>query len=306
MVEFGLKLSDNQVADWREHYIDYEKLKAILTKCSLSVKRLEEVSLRKPGIAASITEAYKAGLPTPHASVVDLPGLLDQSSSITKSNNASSSLGDTLKKIVEESSEHGSADPTETTELKPTSGFYGTTNTDSSRSSDNIGVELDRVDSKGNLLSRAFVKATSGVTDYFQKNYERTLRDTLKEIDSIAEEFDVCFHENIARVNTFYTQKLEELEGRVVYLKESVTDLRQVPGGPPPAPFDEEYIADEDNNETPLVSHRKSAIKNPIAFAKAVARNFTSQMRHRPHSKSEMSNSSESAGLLTGEGASDQ
>jgi EXS family/SPX domain len=308
MVEFGLKLSDNQVADWREHYIDYEKLKAILTKCSLSVKRLEEVSLRKPGIAASITEAYKAGLPTPHASVVDLPGLLDQSSSITKSNNASSSLGDALKKIVEDASEHGSADadPSETTELRrPTSGFYGTTNTDSSRSSDNIGAELDPVDSKGNLLSRAFVKATSGVTDYFQKNYERTLRDTLKEIDAIAEEFDVCFHENIARVNTFYTQKLEELEGRVVYLKESVTDLRQVPGGPPPAPFDDEYIADEDNNETPLVSHRKSATKNPIAFAKAVARNFTSQMRHRPHSKSEISNSSESAGLLTGEGAED-
>ena len=32
MVEFGLKLEDNKVSEWSDHYLDYEGLKKILKK----------------------------------------------------------------------------------------------------------------------------------------------------------------------------------------------------------------------------------------------------------------------------------
>jgi hypothetical protein len=68
MVEFGLKLEDNKVADWSEHYIEYEKLKHILKKCSAADKRWSDLAAKKPLTTASITESFYNGVPTPYAS----------------------------------------------------------------------------------------------------------------------------------------------------------------------------------------------------------------------------------------------
>ncbi|GMI35590.1 hypothetical protein TeGR_g1328, partial [Tetraparma gracilis] len=38
MVEFGLKLDDNTVAKWKPHYINYEKLKALLKAAKAALK----------------------------------------------------------------------------------------------------------------------------------------------------------------------------------------------------------------------------------------------------------------------------
>lgn len=40
MVEFGLKLEDNKVAEWSDRYIDYERLKSLLKKAKVSAERL--------------------------------------------------------------------------------------------------------------------------------------------------------------------------------------------------------------------------------------------------------------------------
>ena len=42
MVEFGLKLEDNKVSDWGEHYLDYEGLKKILKKAKKAKGKYEE------------------------------------------------------------------------------------------------------------------------------------------------------------------------------------------------------------------------------------------------------------------------
>jgi hypothetical protein len=59
MVEFGLKLEDNKVADWADEYIDYEKLKATLAKIKSAMKKKEELMQRKPDLAREIQFAYE-------------------------------------------------------------------------------------------------------------------------------------------------------------------------------------------------------------------------------------------------------
>jgi SPX domain len=60
MVEFGLKLQDNKVADWNDYYIRYEKLKAILTKGALVRKRYDEQFMgRKPEETKKFTADYR-------------------------------------------------------------------------------------------------------------------------------------------------------------------------------------------------------------------------------------------------------
>jgi hypothetical protein len=68
MVEFGLKLEDNKVADWSEHYIEYEKLKHILKKCQAADKRWSDLAAKKPLTTAHITDSFYSGVPTPYAS----------------------------------------------------------------------------------------------------------------------------------------------------------------------------------------------------------------------------------------------
>ena len=42
MVEFGLKLEDNKVADWADKYIDYDKLKEILRLAKNAMKKRQK------------------------------------------------------------------------------------------------------------------------------------------------------------------------------------------------------------------------------------------------------------------------
>jgi EXS family/SPX domain len=286
MVEFGLKLEDNKVADWSEHYLNYDKLKSILTRCSASIKKFEELSLKRPSFAQTITEAYKAGLPTPHHSVVDLTAL-DVTATKSWDEKDERNLSVVAEAYVDE------VDTSESAKLIEIPSRYGSTDTASPTSDGEL-------DSSGNILKRVFVQATSGVSDFFQKSYERSLRDALKEIDVAANEFEQQLLENISRVNSFYNQKLGQLEGQVVHLKESVSQMRQAPIGPQPPEIDDEDITTTDNNETPIFRHRKSPSgSNPLEMAKAY---FTSHIR-KPRSTSESSQAGPSpiAPLLTGE-----
>jgi len=53
MVEFGLKLEDNKVAEWSNKYIDYEKLKSILKRAKAAAEHREELIKRNDPVVVS-------------------------------------------------------------------------------------------------------------------------------------------------------------------------------------------------------------------------------------------------------------
>ena len=60
MVEFGLKLEDNKVDKWSMHYIDYEKLKAILKRAKSGIEYRDELIARSPAaVIAEVTQELK-------------------------------------------------------------------------------------------------------------------------------------------------------------------------------------------------------------------------------------------------------
>jgi hypothetical protein len=61
MVEFGLKLDDNKVSEWSDHYLNYGKLKAILKKAKAAQKSYEEQAKKRPEDEAAILKAHRSG-----------------------------------------------------------------------------------------------------------------------------------------------------------------------------------------------------------------------------------------------------
>ena len=60
MVEFGLKLEDNKVDKWSPHYIDYEKLKAILKRAKSGFEYRDELIARlPPSLIAEVEQERK-------------------------------------------------------------------------------------------------------------------------------------------------------------------------------------------------------------------------------------------------------
>jgi EXS family/SPX domain len=313
MVEFGLKLEDNKVSEWNDHYIEYEKLKSILTKASVSVKKIDELTQRKPEITIGIIHAYKAGIVTPFQSAADLSGQdVTAISSSGGSADAQKSNLITIHEIVTPGN-NPQLLTTEKSELidLTSSNSYGTASAISGSLS-----PLSSIDpTKKNLISRALVKATTGVSDYLQKSFERSVRDTLKDIDAVASEFDDSLKENIRRVNSFYDTHLDELKGQIEYLKETVKHVRRPSLGgqqqsEPPPPVNElveqpSTTPEADKNETPLIQYRKNSNFGALTAAKAY---FSKQMHRQSlqhhsdgHAKSEsLSDSSAFMALLIG------
>ena len=60
MVEFGLKLADNKVSEWSDHYIDYETLKILLDELNDSVKQLDELESKSPSLASKLRNNFLA------------------------------------------------------------------------------------------------------------------------------------------------------------------------------------------------------------------------------------------------------
>ncbi len=342
MVEFGLKLDDNKVSEWNEHYIQYEKLKAILVRARANVKKLEDYQTKRPDATAVIVQSYQSGIATPFPSTVDLVG---QDASTTTTDTvvlAAAAVTTTttltrtqaLTTITEEKGNatmplhnnnnmnnatvnYGSV--MTTTPLSPTSSdmMRPTTSTNSSNDSSNDpNLHPPSSSSRRNLLSRALDRASSGVSDYLQRTYERSVWEVLKEIDAMALEFDEAIQENIRRVNQFYQLQLQELKGRIEYLKESVAIVRRPSSSstdnssnsnnttnasqwnedlhPPPQPQHDPTTIDEndDTKETPLVRHRKSL--SALSVAKSY---FTKQkvQQHRQSVPPQLASSSSSS-----------
>lgn len=256
MVEFGLKLEDNKVADWSEHYIQYEKLKSVLRRFQNATKRFDDLASKRSDDAIMIKRAFDQGVPTPYASRENLVAS-ERSISSTVPTNAEPtrpSAEVVLDRLVSERSGlFETADPTDDL-LSTGLQSYGSQQT---------------IESSRTMLSRALGKAAVGVSDYFSRSFERQVRDTLKEMTELADKFESELLLNKKNVKDFYLEKANELESRLQFLVESVSKSRNE-GTLPPA-ITETEEAPGDSTETPLVHHRKSS-HNPMTMAKHIAR----------------------------------
>jgi hypothetical protein len=242
MVEFGLKLEDNKVADWSEHYIRYEQLKEILVKCARAQGRLAELRTKRPRVAQQVIEAYAA---SPQSSKDNLLELDAVRGSVTEQHPLQQqhvgaggpSGGDDQQSVQSE----------EASLLRTDSGYYGSTQS------------LFRSES-GISIAHSLHKMASGVTDYFSKSFERTVRDTLKLVKDYQRDFDNLLLEDIQLVNAFYQLQLTNMTQRLDLLKESVA---QSFAPPPPTTGEDDprttYL------ETPLRASRKNRVKDLVA-----------------------------------------
>jgi len=60
MVDFGLKLKDNKVAEWSDKYIDYDMLNALLIRAESSVKIFNSLERRDPILAVDVKAHFLA------------------------------------------------------------------------------------------------------------------------------------------------------------------------------------------------------------------------------------------------------
>ena len=274
MVEFGLKLEDNKVAEWREHYIQYEKLKQILKRAAAAAARYRDLEARNPTEAAQIRRDFYQGLPTPAASTDNLQSVvvvsdssrsaqqqqpqqrLDQirelRSSATEESSTSAGIEVTPPKEEQQQRKLASSSSSQPPD-------YGATTSGMSSalpSSDTEALlslsqqqqqqqqqqnKIHKSNSASDVISKALERAASGVSDYFKKSYQRQVRDALQELEKHSQEFGVTLQANIELVNDFYNRQLREFDERIALLKESVSQstkkFRPSPETPPSPPL---------------------------------------------------------------------
>lgn len=213
MVEFGLKLEDNKVAEWSEKYIDYEKLKNLLDKAKAAIKKKTELEKRKPELAEEIIAAYREGkgpvasTGTPYSSKLSLTAL-DASQPITEEMTEGQIIVDHVP----------SAESERESLLTQRPEKYG--------SQDSLAGDppSESVKEDGSL-SISFKKAVSGVSGYFSASkYEYRVREALKNVDDHHAKFEQCLSEEFAKVNTFYYEKMDELDKRLSVLVDSAIE----------------------------------------------------------------------------------
>jgi hypothetical protein len=211
MVEFGLKLQDNKVQEWADKYIDYEKLKKLLSATKKVVKEKEALKSRHPNAAIDVIAAYEeeknGGDPK----------------SLQLDSNESFTLGDSKHSI--ETSVDGSpskADNSDeglsfvTDEKKPLI-YMG--DLAEAKKKYGSGASMKRSNSDGSLTSRLWM---SNVTGIFQKqSFASKLKDVLRREDEAIEKFKTCIYEEVEKVNDLYKKNLTDLEDRMNLLKES-------------------------------------------------------------------------------------
>lgn len=178
MVEFGLKLEDNKVADWADKYLDYEKLKEILKKAKNAMKKRDDLMKRKPDLAAEIEKAFKEGASRAFTSPPPSYGNLD-----------SLSLGVTMP-ISEENDERDEYFNSKNQRLLKES----ESDTLLDRGQQKYGSEtsLSTIDSTIQLEDSFGQKLFSTVSVIFSKSrYETYVRSRLQEVEDCHTQFEM-------------------------------------------------------------------------------------------------------------------
>ena len=171
MVEFGLKLQDNQVAEWSDHYIDYEELKKLLKKVKQAIQRYEEQAKKKPELAKEIKSNFDKGIGT---FVTGTPPMSSNSLNSLAKGASGNSLSSS--RLQEGQTDEKTALLTDVAKRVSSAASYG-------------GAS-DGQSSPGSGVHGVLRNAVSSVYGYFEKRYETSLRDTLVEIAALESEFD--------------------------------------------------------------------------------------------------------------------
>jgi len=239
MVEFGLKLDDNKVSEWGEHYIDYEGLKKILKKAKKAEKNYEETCNENLIKAEAVTTAYRLGAYDGMKNVLSTQDV----SAVTKP-----SKGNTMEKLEAIPKErHIEEAPTDADE------------------------EIGQVSERTALLKQD-VYTSVGIACNISKvgtnmlsstanALERKVRKNLEEIDNQTSAFDDLFYEELKKVVSFYYTKVQELQGTLEFIVESVH--RDQGMGKVSYDVDDEDGADVASSErggviiSPFPSHRR-------------------------------------------------
>lgn len=264
MVEFGLKLQDNQVSEWREYYMDYEAFKKILKKAKNADKKYHDLREKNPAEADAIAASHQRGdesFITMNTSVSDGDLLTrtqqHENSSVGAGKLRESPLSPTSSAdkyptgrmgatslLTLYSGRPGSVTPAEIDQDREDETSYlirargpavdsanGSQHDPSSqRDSGRSGQAIRRESSIHDTLST--ISDHLGIFSagyYSQKNkgswYERQVRSALKERDDQVAAFDELFQKEQKKVASFYYSQLAELEGRLESLTDSVIQL---------------------------------------------------------------------------------
>jgi len=234
MVEFGLKLEDNKVSEWSEHYIDYEGLKKILKKAKKAQKKYEETCAEDPKEAKAVTKAYRAGAYNDLASI-------HESASPTKPTMASTSIENLdaipLTEIVELDEDE------ETGTVSERSALLKYSEGSSSTGSTGIVGALSKV-ATTMLSSQSLAHV-----------YERKVRKSLEEIDAQVAAFDDHFYKQEIKVISFYYTQLQDVQGGFEFIVEGV--LRDQGVGNTILPDNDDDSDHGSKGVSPFPSHRK-------------------------------------------------
>jgi len=190
MVEFGLKLEDNKVAEWQDKYIDYEGLKKLIKNAKKAYNTRQELENRNPTLAAEIKAR-----------------LFDSNSS--------------LNKIVERGDEDGDQEDILpfTVPAKHAEGNEG----------EKTMLLVDKIPSKyGSHESFRSQTDSNNSLGYFFKgvkkgiifSYENKLRDAIEEESLLLDKFSIAIYQEVSKVNGFYRGLAEEMEERLAFLLE--------------------------------------------------------------------------------------
>ncbi len=233
MVEFGLKLEDNKVSEWSEHYIDYEGLKKILKKVKKAQKKYQEICDEHPKEAEAVTKAYRAEAYEDLASIHEGVSPTRPTKASTIENLDAIPLAEKLQ--VDEDEETGTISERSAL-LKHPEG------SSSSRSTGIVGA-----------LSK--VATTMMSSQSLAHAYERKVRKSLEEIDAQVAAFDVHFYKQKIKVISFYYRQLQDVQGGFEFIVEGVLRDQGV-GNTIPAETDED--SDHGSKKiSPFPSHRK-------------------------------------------------
>lgn len=238
MVEFGLKLEDNKVSEWGEHYLDYEGLKKILKKAKKAEKKYDETRHENPEEADTVTKAYRSGAYDGMRHILSTQDV----STVTKP-----SKGNPTENLEADPSDVQVDDDEEIGEVSERSSLLKRQEPNDILASVGIVVAISKAAT--NMLS------STSLADAF----ERKVRKNLEEIDHQVSAFDDLFYAEQMKVVSFYYTQLQELQSRLEFMVESVlrdqgrrkTSSRSVD--------DEDRASSERGGSTisPFPSHRK-------------------------------------------------
>ena len=206
MVEFGLKLEDNKVSEWGEHYLDYEGLKKILKKAKRAEKKYEETCDESPSEAKAVTKAYRAGAYDVMKDEVSTQNFPTQEKTSQKS--VAESHEDLDRRTQESQTDAEEEVDEESGHVSERSALLRNQDLNDATKSVGIVVAISKVAT--NMLSGPSIA------------YERKVRQSLEEIDYQTSAFDTLFYDEQKKVVSFYYTQLQELQGRLEFVVESI------------------------------------------------------------------------------------